>query len=228
MLVGDSTGPTHLGKASRRIFRRGDTGEIGKRWWFRSLHPSDAAALRGSPTLQSTIVKPRNYNSCEGPMEPTRLLSSVTAPAPRRYSAIARRSALAAAFAVAAITAACSSDSSTGPSNTPVTGAYPMATARGLTVPHTFTDAAGKKLTIEGGGLTLNANGTFELRYKGKLNALVFDLTDEGTYSAAGSTMTFTPDDGEPSYTGRRSGKSIMIDGFKIAGVKWDLGFGGK
>ena len=67
-------------------------------------------------------------------MEPTRLLSSVTAPAAaRRYSSIARRSALAGAFAVAAITAACSSDSSTGPSNTPVTGAYPMATARGLT-----------------------------------------------------------------------------------------------
>jgi hypothetical protein len=40
--------------------------------------------------------------------------------------------------------------------------------------------------------------------------------------------VTFTPDDGDPSYTGRRSGKAIMIDGFKIAGVKWDLGFGGK
>jgi len=162
-------------------------------------------------------------------METTRLLSSVTTPAdPRHYSSIARRSALAGAFAVAAITAACSSDSSTGPSNTPVAGAYPMATARGLAVPHTFTDAAGKKLTIEGGGLTLNANGTFELKYKGKLNALVFDLTDEGTYSTAGSTITFTPEDDEPAYTGRRSGKSIMIDGFKIAGVKWDLGFGGK
>ena len=162
-------------------------------------------------------------------MESTRLLSSVTAPAaPRRHASIARRSALAAAFAVAAITAACSSDSSTGPSNTPITGAYAMSTARGIAVPHTFTDAAGKKLTIEGGALTLNANGTFELKYKGKLNALAFDLTDEGKYSAAGSTVTFTPDDGDPSYTGRRSGKSIMIDGFKIAGVKWDLGFGGK
>src|SRR5688572_19172110 len=140
MLVRDSSSVTHPGKASHENFRFGDNREIGKRWWFRSVHSSDAAALRGSPAVHSTIVTPRNYNSCEGSMEPTRLLSSVTAPAaPRLYASIARRSALAGAFAVAAITAACSSDSSTAPSNTPITGTYPMATARGIAVPHTFT-----------------------------------------------------------------------------------------
>ena len=102
-----------------------------------------------------------------------------------------------------------------------------MSTAQGMKVPHTFTDPAGSKLTIESGGLTMNSDGTFELKYKGKLNALTFNLTDEGTFTVAGSTVTFTPDDGDPAYTGRVSGKSIVVDDFKIAGVKWDLGFDG-
>jgi hypothetical protein len=127
-------------------------------------------------------------------------------------------------FAVAAFTTACSSDSSSGPV-TPTTGSFTMSTARGMTVPHTFTDAAGSKLTIDGGGISLNSDGTYELRYKGKLNALTFDLTDEGTYKMAGATATFTPDDGDPAYTGRVIGTTVSVDDFKIAGAKFDLGF---
>lgn len=138
---------------------------------------------------------------------------------------MARRVALIGALAVAAISAACSSDSSTGPSKVEVTGAHPMATARGLAVPHTFTDAAGSKLTIEGGGLTLNSDGTFALKYKGKLNALTFDLTDEGTYKLSGKIVTFTPEDGDPIYLGRVVGSSVIVDDFKIAGAKFELGF---
>ena len=161
-------------------------------------------------------------------MQPTILLSSATAVvAPRSNVRLARRVAIVSALAMAAVTAACSSDSSTGPSKTGVTGAYPMATAQGMKVPHTFTDPAGSKLTIESGGLTLKSDGTYELKYKGKLNALNFDLTDEGTFSLSGSTVKFTPDDGDPAYTGRVAGKSIVVDDFKIAGVKWDLGFNG-
>jgi len=158
-------------------------------------------------------------------MQPTRYLPTVITPAPRpaRVS-VARRVAIIGAFAAAAITAACGSDS-TGPSKVEVTGARPMATARGLAVPHTFTDGAGSKLTIEGGGLTMNADGTYALKYKGKLNALVFDLTDEGTYKLSGSIVTFTPEDDDPNYTGRVAGGSVLVDDFKIAGVKFALGF---
>ena len=161
-------------------------------------------------------------------MQPTILLSSsTTRVAPRSNVRLVRLAAMVSAFAVASIIGACSGDSSTGPSKTGVAGAYPMATAQGMKVPHTFTDPAGSKLTIESGGLTMNSDGTFRLKYKGKLNALNFDLTDEGTFSLAGSTVTFTPDDGDPAYTGRVSGKTIVVDDFKIAGVKWDLGFSG-
>ena len=124
---------------------------------------------------------------------------------------------------------ACSGDSSTStgpsPSKPPANATYSMATVRGMTVPHTFTDAKGSKLTIQGGGLTMSTDGKFTLNYKGKLNAMTFDLTDEGKYTKAGSVITFTPDDGDPAYTGRVQGKTVMVDGFKIAGVKWDLGF---
>jgi len=160
-------------------------------------------------------------------MQPTILSSSTTRVIPRSTVRLARLAATVSAFSLALITGACSSDSSTGPSKTGVAGAYPMSTAQGMKVPHTFTDAAGSKLTIESGGLTMKSDGTFELKYKGKLNALNFDLTDEGTFSLSGSTVTFTPDDGDPAYTGRVTGKAIVVDDFKIAGVKWDLGFNG-
>ena len=126
--------------------------------------------------------------------------------------------------AVAAFSTACSSDSSSG-SVAPPTGSFAMSTARGMAVPHTFTDAAGSKLTIEGGSIVLASGGTYELHYKGKLNALTFDLTDEGTYKLAGTTVTFTPDDGDPAYTGRTVGTTVSVDDFKIAGAKFDLGF---
>ena len=102
-----------------------------------------------------------------------------------------------------------------------------MKTVRGFAVPHTFTDAVGKKLTVEGGKLTLGPNNSYELSYKGKLNSLVFDLTDEGTVSISGATATFTPDDGDPGYTGTIKGKTISVAGFKIAGAKFDLSFTG-
>ena len=163
-------------------------------------------------------------------MQPTRLLSIAAPKAASQYSSrLVRRVAIVSALATAAATAACSdSDSPTAPTSTQVAGAYPMATVRGMSVPHTFTDAVGKKLTIEGGSLTIEANGTYELKYKGKLNSLTFDLTDEGNYTLSGSTMSFTPDDGDPAYTGRVQGKAVFVDGFKIAGAKFDLSFSGK
>ena len=139
-------------------------------------------------------------------------------------SGLARRVTIAVVLTAATLVAACSSDSSTGPTK-PVPGAYPMATARGMALPHTFTDIAGSKLTIQGGALSMTANGTYTLNYKGKLNTLTFDLTDKGTFSQSGTIVTFKPDDGDPSYTGRMVGGSIVVDAFKIAGAKFELAF---
>jgi hypothetical protein len=149
-----------------------------------------------------------------------RLLSVSRRSSSRTLHHLALAGALVSTFAVTA----CSGDSSTSPSTPQVPGAYPMATARGMPVPHTFTDAAGSKLTIQGGGLTMTSAGAYTLAYKGKLNALTFDLSDEGTFTVSGSIVTFKPD-GEPSYTGRIQGRTVIIDDFKIAGAKFDLAF---
>lgn len=101
-----------------------------------------------------------------------------------------------------------------------------MATARGFSIPHTFTDGVGSKLTVQGGALTLKTDGTYALNYKGKLNSITFDLTDDGTYTLSGSTATFTPDDGDPAYTGKMQGGTVLV-GFRIAGAPFDLGFKG-
>ena len=41
----------------------------------------------------------------------------------------------------------------------------------------------------------------------------------------AGADTRRLPDDGDPPYMGRISGKSVVVDGFKIAGAKFDLTF---
>ena len=132
------------------------------------------------------------------------------------------------ALTVATFSAACGSDSPTGPSAANVAGAYAMSAVRGFPVPHTFTDGAGSKLTIEGGSITIDATGSYALTYKGKLNTLTFDITDEGTYSLSGSTMTFNPEDADDlPFTGRAQGSSVLVNDFKIAGVKFELRFAG-
>jgi hypothetical protein len=177
-----------------------------------------------SPTSNGSSSTLQSHHF-EGPMQPTRLISAAIACVARApHARISRRVAATSAFALVAIAAACSSDSSTSPSKT-VAGAYPMATVRGLPVPHTFTDAKGSKLTIEGGSIIIDTDGSYQLKYKGKLNALTFDLTDEGTYTLSGSTVSFTPDDGDAPYTGRVEGKSVLVNGFRIAGAGFDLRF---
>lgn len=118
----------------------------------------------------------------------------------------------------------CSDDGPTSINVSEVAGVRPMRTANNKSVPTTFTDAAGKKLTIESGSLTITPDGKYSLAYVGHLGSLDFDLEDEGEVAFAGNTITFTPDDGDVAFTGSKNGSTITA-GFKIAGVKFDLGF---
>lgn len=119
---------------------------------------------------------------------------------------------------------ACSDNGPTTINVAQVAGVRPMRTANNQSVPTTFTDASGKKLTIESGSLKITADGKYSLAYVGHLGTLDFDLEDEGTIAFSGNSITFTPDDGEAAFTGVRSGDTFVV-GFKIAGVKFDLGF---
>ncbi len=134
-----------------------------------------------------------------------------------------RRLGRTAATGAALAAAACGGDS-TGPlSEAELVGEHDMVTINDFNVPHTFTDAAGSQLTIDGGSLQLEADGTFDMNYAGLLNALEFDLDDEGTYSVSGSTVTFQSES-EGAYTGEIAGNTLIVP-FRIAGVMFDLGF---
>jgi hypothetical protein len=119
---------------------------------------------------------------------------------------------------------ACSDNGPTTVSAAQVAGIRPMRTANDKAVPTTFTDASGKKLTIESGSLKITADGKYTLAYVGHLGTLDFDLEDEGQIQFSGNNLTFTPGDGDVAFTGVRSGDTIVA-AFKIAGVKFDLGF---
>jgi hypothetical protein len=71
-----------------------------------------------------------------------------------------------------------------------------MATARGMTVPHTFTDVTGK---AHDSGRRVRDR---ELQTSNTRKVERTDLTDEGTFSQSGVIVTFKPDDGDLSYTG--------------------------
>lgn len=105
-----------------------------------------------------------------------------------------------------------------------VAGVRPMKTANNKTVPTSFTDGSGKTLSITSGSLTIEADGTFSLHYVGSLGSLQFDLHETGTVSVNGGSLLFTPDDDDAPFSGSANGNSIVA-AFKIAGVKFDLGF---
>src|SRR5262245_13033268 len=69
---------------------------------------------------------------------------------------------------------ACSAEGPTTINISDVTGTRPMRTANNKSVPTTFTDAAGKKLTIESGSLKITSDGKYALAYVGHLGTLDF------------------------------------------------------
>jgi ABC-type Fe3+-hydroxamate transport system substrate-binding protein len=119
---------------------------------------------------------------------------------------------------------ACSDNGPTTVSVAHLVGTRPMRTADNKNVPTTFTDGKGKQLTIMSGALKITSDGKYTLAYVGHLGTLDFDLEDEGVVHTQGTTLVFTPSDGEAAFTGASSGGTIVV-GFKIAGVKFDLGF---
>lgn len=105
-----------------------------------------------------------------------------------------------------------------------VVGVRPMNSANNKSLPATFTDGSGKQLTIKSGSLTIAADGKFILHYVGNLGALAFDLSETGTVTVEGNALNFVPDDDDAPFAGSTSAGKISA-GFKIAGVKFVLGF---
>ena len=120
-------------------------------------------------------------------------------------SAASLRRFIGTAFATLALaTAACGGDGgSTGPTPTPtdVTGSYALTGVRtlgklhggGNGLPVTFTDGGGTALTFKSGELVLNADGSYTLDVEATFGNSNVTMTDEGSYSLAGSSIDFNP-----------------------------------
>jgi hypothetical protein len=135
--------------------------------------------------------------------------------------------------------AACSGDDggSTGPSTPPpsqdVSGSYDLTQVRtqanlgggGSGLPVTFIDGSGDHVTFVSGTLIMDENGGFDLKIQVTFNGNPSELTDYGTYSAAGGSIDFDSQKATPRLsTGSVSGDKITAIG-QVGGLpfEWDV-----
>jgi hypothetical protein len=139
---------------------------------------------------------------------------------------------------VVAGAAACSGadGGSTGPTPPPsedVSGSYGLTQVRtngnlgggGSGLPVTFIDGSGDHLTFVSGTLTMAADGGFDLKIQVTFNGSPSELTDYGTYSAAGGSIDFDSQKATPRLsTGSVSGDKITAHG-QVGGIpfEWDV-----
>jgi hypothetical protein len=134
----------------------------------------------------------------------------------------------------ALVTAARGGDSdSTGPDPVPadVSGTYALTSLRtlgtlgggGNGLPVTFTDGSGSTLTFKTGELVLAANGSYTLEVEAEFNGGDVTLSDEGSYSTAGSAIDFTPS-GSPARMkdGTVSGNKITAE-TQFGGIPFEI-----
>lgn len=103
------------------------------------------------------------------------------------------------AFAIAAVSlfAACGGDSggpiNTGPPPVPFTGIYDLHSISDSLLPHLTPHPQGQPFRVDSGHIKLNADMSYTFNADGKVNFTTFaSATDTGTFSEAGSTITFT------------------------------------
>jgi len=76
-----------------------------------------------------------------------------------------------------------------------ITGIKTLGTLHGggSGMPVTFTDGGGSSLTFNSGSLTLNGDNGYSLSVDASFNGSAVTMTDEGTWSLAGNSITFSP-----------------------------------
>lgn len=143
------------------------------------------------------------------------------------------------AFAVLAITgaAACggSDDGGAGPSSpapaSDVTGTYSLTQVRtqanlgggGSGLPVTFIDGSGDEFVFLDGTLTIGSDGRFDMQVHTTFRGSPATLTDHGTYSASGGSITFSSEKSTPRLsTGSVTG-STMTANSQFGGIQFEI-----
>ncbi len=138
------------------------------------------------------------------------------------------------AFAVLSLigAAACSGsdDGGAGPSSpapsSEVTGTYSLTQVRtlgnlgggGSGLPVTFTDGSGDELVFLNGSLTVGTDGRFDLEVHVTFRGNPATMTDYGTYSTSGGSVTFSSEKSTPRLsTASQSGNSMTAN----SRVRW-------
>lgn len=143
------------------------------------------------------------------------------------------------AFAVLAITgaAACggSDEGGAGPSSpapaSDATGTYSLTQVRtlgnlgggGSGLPVTFIDGSGDELVFLDGTLTLGTDGRFDMKVHTTFRGNPATLTDYGTYSVSGGSVTFSSEKSTPRLsTGSVSGNTITAHS-QFGGIPFEI-----
>ncbi|HEU5170342.1 MAG TPA: hypothetical protein VFU46_07385 [Gemmatimonadales bacterium] len=118
-----------------------------------------------------------------------------------------------------------------GPTSGDVSGTYSLTAVRtlgnlgggGNGLPVTFIDGGGTHLTFESGTLVLGADGTFDLQVSATFGSSSVTMTDYGSYSVAGSSITFNSDKSTPRLsTGSMSGSTLTANS-QFGGIPFEI-----
>jgi hypothetical protein len=90
-------------------------------------------------------------------------------------------------------------------------------------IPVTFTDGAGHQLVFLSGTLTMGSDGSFDMKVQATYQGGPAELTDYGTYEAAGAGITFHSAKSSPRLsTGSISGNKLTANS-QFAGVPFEI-----
>jgi hypothetical protein len=143
------------------------------------------------------------------------------------------------ALAVVGATA-CGSDDSTAPSSgsdqssppsSDVSGSYALKQVRtlgnlgggGSGLPVTFVDGSGTQLVFNSGTLVLASDGTFDMKVQVTFKGSPAELTDYGTYSAAGGSLDFDSQKSTPRLSTATVSGNKMTANSQFAGIPFEI-----
>jgi hypothetical protein len=136
--------------------------------------------------------------------------------------------------------AACGGDDggSTGPNPNPEPGpsgeiaaSYALTQVRtlgnlgggGSGLPVTFTDGSGDQLVFQSGTLILGSDGAFDLKVQVTFKGSASELTDYGTYSESGGSLSFQSQKSTPRLSsGTISGNKITANS-QFGGIPFEI-----
>jgi hypothetical protein len=126
-------------------------------------------------------------------------------------------------------------DDATAPSGPPaggtVEGSYSLSHVKtlgnlgggGNGIPVAFTDGAGHELVFLSGTLTMGSDGSFDMKVQTTYKGSPAELTDYGTYDAAGASITFHSAKSSPRLsTGSISGNKLTANS-QFGGIPFEI-----